>query len=162
MCFKIIPEIQSVYKTVSVEDTLVSEAIFSAYTDLKDKVTLKWNDFTTQMGYKIDVSDCFKDIIKMLDSIKNGIPAFTMDFPSQTFFQTWKFTRSGDLLLIEWLGMNEKYKITTSNKIEIESALFVNEWIKLLLKVRADLASVGYGKDNLEDFYLLENLERYL
>jgi hypothetical protein len=72
------------------EDITVSEAIYSAYNSLTDCLTIIWNDFSKEIGYKTDVSDSFNDIIKMLNNIKEGKEYFVMEFPSQSFFELWK------------------------------------------------------------------------
>ncbi|MBG9455691.1 hypothetical protein ABE61_16865 [Lysinibacillus sphaericus] len=45
--------------------------------------------------------------------------------------------------------------------VTIESILYIKEWLKLLQQSHDCVLLVGYNNENLEDFYLLENLERF-
>ncbi|MDR1284785.1 MAG: hypothetical protein LBJ88_01130 [Campylobacteraceae bacterium] len=96
----------------------------------------------------------------MLNSIKNKEKEFDVQFPSQSFFELWKCYLKDDIIFLEWTYLNEKHN--ANSKISLNINLFIKEWLKLLDQIKRDLEKAGYNKNNLEDFYLLENLDRYL
>ncbi|WP_281323358.1 hypothetical protein [Flavobacterium aestivum] len=161
MYFEIILKSDVKLKTRDIDDTTISEATFSIY-ELEDDAKIKWDNFLVSFNLKNDLGDCFSDIINMLELIKKKEPYFKVIFPSYSFFEAWKCSIQKNIITIEWTNLNEKYKTNTNNKISIDINLYVKEWLKLLNQLKEDLTKVGYNNKNLEDYYLLENLDRYL
>jgi hypothetical protein len=136
------------------EDSLINEAIDSTYINL-EYFELIWNNLSLQINYRLDIADSFNAIIIMLDNVKSKKEYVKIIFPSEHFFEAWGIHREEDTLRIEWY--DEDFP-----DVYVEEKQFFKEWLGLLQQIKEDLLKVGYSKDNLEDFHVLENLDRYL
>ncbi|MGE8036306.1 hypothetical protein [Lysinibacillus sp. NPDC093692] len=91
----------------------------------------------------------------MLESIKRKERHHKIIFPSQHFFESWELHTIDGVTCIKW-NVDEITDVVT-----IESILYIKEWLKLLQQSHDCVLLVAYNNENLEDFYLLENLERF-
>ncbi len=135
-------------------DTSISEAIESIFVNL-EYFTMKWHDNLFEVNYKLDIADSIHAIILMLDSIKKKEGYHKIIFPSDHFFEAWECRLDGEVIHIKWLDED------ALTDISIESQLFIDEWIKLLVQLRNCILKSGYNNSMLVDFHLLENLERF-
>jgi hypothetical protein len=100
---------------------------------------------------KYDISDMWVDILQMLNNIHNGKDAFTIHWPSNSFFVQWDFIIAKETLFIEayWMtvsGGNQSLLNLrkTKRKIEVYINVFIKQWESLLLLIKDDMIKVGY------------------
>ena len=150
----VLPEERNLVKFKITEEDSLAYAIYKVYK--KDtSLNIVWEEYIIKMDYMSHVSDCISDIYYMVESVFNKENYYEMQFFSQSFFELWIITRNNDKLRIEWRN-RELYPI-----IEVNASHFINEWLNLLIQIKEDLTKAGFSCSNVEDFYLLDNLERF-
>ncbi|WP_300686889.1 hypothetical protein [Chryseobacterium sp.] len=154
---------------IDVEDTSVSEAIWSTYPDYKPDVFIHWKGYQIELDKRGDISSIYNDIIDMLEELINNNSLFKSGFLSSTFKAYWNFKVEERTIKIKpqffvasiknndmYLANEEIRKLDLD--IEIDFDYFISEWSKLLKSIKEDLLKVGYTED-LENFEYLKNLK---
>lgn len=136
------------------EDTTISEALDNRHVN-SQHFTMKWHDTSLRINYGTQIADGISDVVRMLEAIKKREGRFVVTFPSQAFFETWICKIEKCDININWDSRDGYQSIT------MKTDLFIKEWLKLLEQLRQVLIEAGYNGTNLEDFDLLENLERF-
>lgn len=150
-------------------DTTVSEALQTIYPYTKESsVYMYWNGYILELWFCAEISDIFKDILQMVDSLKNK-KAISISWGSNIFFGTWdcSYCKQDVKIKATWTALRGGYETLkqlnmVSNELIIDIDLFLKEWLKLLMQIKEDLKKMGYSKNNLEDFYLLESLDLFV
>jgi hypothetical protein len=148
------------------EDTTVSEAIESIYSNAGRMINMHWNDFVIPLfGYSL--GDIYYNIINILNDIKSGKSFFTENFLDAVFTAKWVCEIRNDMIKItaHWttIANLEKEDITidklkqVSNVVLVDLEEFTSGWKKLLRIIKEDLITVGYD-NTLEGFEYLEKL----
>lgn len=146
------------------KDTTVSEALQTIYPYTKESsVYMYWNGYILELYLCAEISDVFKDILRMVDSLKNK-EATSISWGSDVFFGTWDccYCKQNIKIKASWTSLRGgsetlKQLNMVSNELIIDIDLFLKEWLKLLTQIKKDLKKMGYSKNNLDDFYLLES-----
>jgi hypothetical protein len=128
------------------EDTTVNEAIQTVYT-LNDKIILIWNNSEVSLSMKYDIGDSWIEILDMIKKLKSHETKFKMQWPSQSFWVLWEFLEISETELE--IKANWHYEVDSF--IQVNRAVFITEWEKLITKVNKDLKRQGYILENLEN-----------
>lgn len=150
------------------EDISVSEAIWTAYHNYGEEITITFGNYLIYLDKKGDISDIYNDIIYMLKNVKENNNEFEVNFLSSGFTVYWNFKKEKNLISIfpKWISAGLKSKETNlfiqnvreaNSTITVNVEVFVYEWHKLLKSIKDDLLKVGYT-ENLENFDYLKNL----
>lgn len=154
---------------IDVENTSVSEAIWSTYPDYKSDVFIHWKGYQIELDKRGDISTIYNDIIDMLEELINNNSLFKSGFLSSTFTAYWNFKVEERTIKIKpqffvasiknndmYLANEEIRKLDLD--IEIDFDYFISEWSKLLKSIKDDLLKVGYTEE-LENFEYLKKLK---
>lgn len=167
--FKILTSKPVSLNPIDDEDLTIKEALQTIYPYTKESALyIYWNGYILELWFCAEISDIFKDIMKMLDSLLDK-ESFEIHWGSNIFFGIWSFTIVDSSIKINstWTDLRGGKEILdqvkkVSNTLIIDKKTFINEWINLLEQLKNDLINTGYNNENIEDFYLLENLDKYL
>lgn len=131
------------------DDTTLSEAIYSIYSDVGGYVTLNWNGCDLSISFNA-LSEMCKDIVDMLKRINVG-KSFIQNFLCSEFTAEWDIQVSDENLKIKakWTdvaerNVSEKKLRDVSNIINVNRENFINTWTGLLDIVEYDLKKMGY------------------
>lgn len=153
---------------IDVENTSVSEAIWSTYPEYKSDVFIHWKGYQIELDKRGDISNIYNDIIDMLEELSNNNSLFKSGFLSSTFTAYWNFTVENNTIKINpqffvaSVKNNDRYLTNEEIRkldldIDVDFGYFISEWSKLLKSIKDDLLKVGYT-ENLENFEYLKNL----
>ncbi len=115
------------------------------------------------------ISDIYKSIVTMLESIERGVYPFEISFLCSSFTARWSLSESNGVLNIRtaWTAVNgysngreigNAQFNDVAPRIVVERATFVAEWQDLARRLKRDLLSAGYD-DRLGGFEYLKSLE---
>lgn len=146
------------------EDTSVSEAISSIYSEYTPDILLHWDELTLCLSRRGDISDIYDDIVDVLTQLECRVESFFMAFLSSSFTTHWNFKIiEPDLVRVtaKWVDVvyfdNNKSKIKKSSMV-ISISDFTEQWRKIFIAIKKDLLSLGYN-NNLEGFIFLDKLK---
>lgn len=151
------------------EDITINEALQTIYPYTRESsIYMYWNGYILELWLCAEISDIIKDILSLINSLKNE-KQFSINWGCNIFFGTWECLQYKNTIKIKsnWNALRGGNEILNqinkvSNELIIDIDAFIKEWLKLLNQIKKDLEKTGYNKENLVDFYLLENLDRYL
>ncbi|MCQ9639368.1 hypothetical protein MP478_08180 [Chryseobacterium sp. WG14] len=164
--FKIITKKEMFLGNLDLEDTTVTEAIYTLYLNDNMMININWNGFVIPMNGS-SFSQVYNDVILMLELIMNDEKEFSINFLDSCFTAIWNFSTYDDMIKVEanWIAiasygdinvsLENLYK--TSNTLIIKKQNFIEEWNSLLKIIKEDLLKVGYN-DTLENFEYLKTL----
>ena len=129
------------------DDISYNCAIQSIY-KLDEDVYIYWNNEKIEISLKYDIGDSWLDIIGMLKNLNNeDIKKFNMEWPSSSFFAYWEFTqidKSNIKIETNWDYKTDKYII-------VPRKYFIEEWERLIEKIKKDLVNQGYDLKKLKN-----------
>ncbi|MDC8100616.1 hypothetical protein [Chryseobacterium rhizosphaerae] len=164
--FKIITKKQMFLGNLDLEDTTVTEAIYTLYLNDNMMININWNGFVIPMNGS-SFSQVYNDVILMLELIINDEKEFSINFLDSCFTAIWNFSNYDDMIKVEanWIAiasygdinvsLENLYK--TSNTLIIKKQNFIEEWNSLFKIIKEDLLKVGYN-DTLDNFEYLKTL----
>jgi len=129
------------------------DAIETIYSP-EDKVNFKFGavEFTALLSG--DISDSWRDIIRLTEELKSNLKEINIQFPSQTFWHFWELKEvENDLWEVTAFWETDRKKtITVSKKI------FQIEFQKLVKTIEADLENQKYDKFEFNEYkYISRN-----
>lgn len=149
-------------------DTDVGEAIETCFST-KDKIQLVWNGCSIILSWTGDVSQMWRDILIMLQRIRNRDP-FTINWPSSSFFASWLFSAEGDGVVrinSDWItvsgGASKLSELRLAKTdVEVDLSDFIDQWHKVLRTIRMILDESGYSVSELYGFRsIVDEIEGY-
>ncbi|MBL4704398.1 MAG: hypothetical protein JKY54_07745 [Flavobacteriales bacterium] len=126
------------------EDISFPEAIQSIY-DYSAKIYLNWNDIDVPISLKMDISDSWNDLLKMIECLGGEFDEYKMEWPSQSFFAVWDIKKINDTEIIIAPHWSDK----PNTDLTVNKNLFITEWENVVSSVRNDLKMQGYLPDEL-------------
>lgn len=134
------------------ENTTVSE-ILGSYLVCMTNFEMRWNEHSIKMNYGLHIGDSIRDIFLMISNVKMRKKQFHIQFPSQSFFETWYFSIDNNEINVKWLNKEELY-----GDIDVDVDLFLREWHKLFKQMMESTHKAGYNEDNITDLHMLSVL----
>lgn len=145
------------------EDTTVSEAIFSVYSDYETDIHLFFGDFLVCLSRRGDISDIYNDIVDIFMQLEHGSKIFFMNFLSSSFTTRWDFEliKPGTIKInAKWFDVvyyDKKQSMIKQSEIEVPISEFKDQWKKILLPIKEDILTLEYDR-RLTGFDFLERL----
>ncbi|MCG8700438.1 MAG: hypothetical protein MI922_20455, partial [Bacteroidales bacterium] len=104
------------------EDSTVPEAIESAYDDCKPDIFIYWNQYKLYLSKKCDVSNIYKEIIRMIDFFNSKQKNWSINFLSSSFTLKMDFQRTSDLVTIspKWIDLMLDYEEKRIDRSELK------------------------------------------
>lgn len=103
-----------------------------------------------------------KDILRIINFIKQEEKHLQIHWASNTFFSLWKMECMPHTVIIESTWKYVLGELTDLLKkkatLEVDKQEFLKEWTTLALFVKNKLEEAGYNSTNLENFDELENI----
>lgn len=154
---------------IDVEDTSVSEAIWSIYPNDDETVMITFGNYLIYLDKRGDIAGMYNDIIHMLKCLNENNSEFLTSFLSSGFTVYWNFKKEKNSITITptWFSAGQKHIETNlfvqnvrevNFPITVNTDVFISEWHKFLKNIKEDLLKVGYTED-LENFEYLKNLK---
>jgi len=128
-------------------DMSFSEALQSIY-GFGDRLILYWNNTVLEVYIKYDLSVSWRDIQKMMLDLKSKKEAFSLIWPSQSFWGAWNFSLGPD----DILSVVPNWSQPIQDTLIVPRKSFLVEWEKAVSDIRQDLISQGYVLNELENY----------
>lgn len=125
---------------------------------------IAWNHIFIPVSYKYNISIMIKDIIRIINFIKNEEKYLEFHWASNSFFALWKMECTSNSVIIDstWKqvlgGLTEL--LQKKPILEVDKQEFMKEWTTLALFVKTKLENAGYNSTNLEDFGVFESISK--
>lgn len=143
-------------------DNNINEAVQTIFPLENEYCFIIWNHIFIPVSYKYDISFMVNDIIYIVNFIKSGGGSLELHWASDTFASIWKIECDSQIVKIEskWnsVGGILENILNENSSLQVETNVFVDRWKALLLFVKTKLEKAGYNASNLNDFYLLDNI----
>lgn len=129
------------------ETTSAIDAIETIY-HKEDIVIFKWGEIDFSALIVGDISDSWRDIIKLSQDLKSNLKEISIQFPSQTFWQYWTFKETEESSWeVEVFWSADKQK-----KIKVKKERFQKEIQKLITLIESDLIKQGYDLFKFQEY----------
>ncbi|MDR1851417.1 MAG: hypothetical protein LBR21_02015 [Propionibacteriaceae bacterium] len=138
------------------EDTLLSEAIYTAFPDETEDAVMTWGEEKIRLSYRYDIAYILHEIFEMAEVMTgSGEGQLEVCWPSNSFAGQWFIQWHDDALSIstEWREefCASQYLID-NNHLETSKKAYLGDWGKVLRTALSGLTECGYSAENLTDF----------
>jgi len=138
-------------------DTLLSEAIYSAFPMETVDAVMTWGEERVRLSYRYVIADIIDDVLEMVH-VMTAAPRrgrWRTTWPSNSFAGDWSMEWEGDALTITAEGREEfqasRY-LVENDRLETSKRAYLRYWGEVLEATLDGLIECGYSAGNLEDF----------